>query len=104
MVATATVPPVALDPDLAKRLRRAGERVDADLVERDKLIARAYFAGASLREIGEAVGISHVGVKKILDRTKVVRIQPEFADKEMTLREAMAAGIFETETAQDPDE
>lgn len=35
---------------------------------RDTAIAIASKEGASLREIGEVTGLSHVGIKKILDR------------------------------------
>jgi hypothetical protein len=65
---TPTVSDVPLDLDLAKRLERATSKVERDLDERDALILLAYIRGASLRDIGEAAGLTHVGVKKLVER------------------------------------
>lgn len=63
-----TFAPVALDLDLAKRLSRASERIDRTVENRDRLILLAYARGASLRDIGDAAGLTHVGVKKLVER------------------------------------
>lgn len=59
-----TVPTV--DRDLTRRLRTAGEKVAEWTTERNRLIAEAHRDGASLRAIGDAAGISHVAVRKIV--------------------------------------
>jgi len=66
----ATFPPVTLSRQRARQLARAGSNVDAAVEARNELIRQAAAEGATLREIGEAVGLSFAGVKKILDRTK----------------------------------
>ena len=38
------------------------------LAHRDRAIVQAHDAGMSLRAIAEAVGMSHMGVKRIIDR------------------------------------
>lgn len=69
MNALATVTRVApVDPALSSRLRRAVRQGEFWLRERDGLIIEAHEAGASLREIAAVAGLSHVGVKKIIDR------------------------------------
>lgn len=65
---TTTFATVALDQDLAKRITRASERLQRDREERERLILFAYAQGASLRDIGEAAGMNHVGVKKLVER------------------------------------
>lgn len=101
---TTTFASVTLDPRMAQRLARAVGKASDARRERDELIVRAYISGATLREIGEAIGMSHVGVKKIIDRTKVVRI--ELGGGEMLLKDALAAGFPQAvlETEPDPDE
>lgn len=59
---------VALDLDLARQIERAVKRIERDTEERDRLILLAYAQGASLREIAEVAGITHVGVKKLVGR------------------------------------
>lgn len=54
-----------LDSEKAKALRKAGRLVARATQERDRLIREALAAGGSLREIGEAVGLSHQAVKLI---------------------------------------
>lgn len=63
--AETTLPPVALDPDLARKLSTAGRKVAEWTAERDRLIREAREAGGSLREIGEAAGVTHTAVKFI---------------------------------------
>lgn len=60
-----TLPPVALTPEQARLLRKAGEKVAEWTRERDRLISEAVAAGGSYREVGEAVGLSHTAVKFI---------------------------------------
>lgn len=55
-------------PELAAELRGAATLAGTWTAERNRLIVEARDAGASLREIAEHAGISHVAVKKILDR------------------------------------
>lgn len=65
MTSETTLPPVAVNPDLARKLRTAGRNVERWTSERDRLIREAVAAGGSLREVGEAAGISHTAVKFI---------------------------------------
>lgn len=53
---------------IAGTTARQAEQKKAEWTERrDKAIHIARIEGASLREIATATGLSHVGVKKILD-------------------------------------
>ena len=61
-----------LTPETARELRRIGKRVKESTVERNRLIRNAAADGGSLREIAKEVGISHVAVKKILERDRDV--------------------------------
>lgn len=58
-----------IDPALAKRVRAVAQAAEKKRQERDELILAAHAAGASLREIGDLVGLSHVGVMKIVKKT-----------------------------------
>lgn len=75
MTATATsnrsssnVPGVALDPRLARALGNAGRKTEEWKTRRDALIREAHEAGASLREIAAAVGLSNPGVLRVIRR------------------------------------
>jgi transposase-like protein len=59
---------VSLDDARARALRNAGRKSDEWRGRRDQLIREAYVNGGSLREIGEAAGLSHVAVMKIVHR------------------------------------
>lgn len=48
-----------------KALRTAGRKVAEWTAERDRLIKQAVAEGGSLREVGEAVGMSHTAIKFI---------------------------------------
>lgn len=60
---------VALDPELARVLRRLSGRADEAMTKRDKAILDASRAGASLREIEALTGINYVTVRRIIERT-----------------------------------
>lgn len=57
-----------LDPKLARALTRAADKLEAATTERNRLIVEAHQDGASLREIAEHAGITHVGVRKIIQK------------------------------------
>lgn len=57
-----------LTPEKAKALRNAAAKANYWLGVRDGLIREAVAEGGSLREVAEAVGLSHPGVKKIAER------------------------------------
>lgn len=54
-----------LSDETRKELRQAGKQVHVWTAKRDELIKAAVAAGGSLREVGEAVGLSHTAVKFI---------------------------------------
>lgn len=57
---------VPIDQALAKRVRSVAQAAEKKREQRDQLIVEAHQAGASLREIAALVGLSHVGVMKIV--------------------------------------
>ncbi len=59
---------VSFDPVLAKRLASVVRRLQELEDERDQLILKAREEGASLREIAQQAGMSHVGIKKLIGR------------------------------------
>lgn len=65
---TVSVSTVALDPVLSKRLAAVVRRLEELEGERDQLILQAREQGASLREIAQQAGMSHVGIKKLIGR------------------------------------
>lgn len=60
-----TLPRVLSDED-RKALHQAGRQVAVWTKKRDDLIRAAVAAGGSLREVGEAVGMSHTAVSFIV--------------------------------------
>lgn len=62
---TETTLPLMLSPETEKSLRTAGRNVAKWTAERDRLVKLAVAEGGSLREVGEAAGISHTAVKFI---------------------------------------
>jgi DNA invertase Pin-like site-specific DNA recombinase len=48
---------------------RAATKADRAVSERDAAIRFAATQGASLRELAEATGVSHMSVKRIIERT-----------------------------------
>lgn len=59
---------MTLDPDVAAKLREHAAAIRRHTIERDRLIVQAHRAGVSPRVIGEAVGLSREGVRKIVLR------------------------------------
>lgn len=57
-----------MDPALAKRLATVVRRLQELGDERDQLILEAREQGASLRDIADLAGMSHVGIKKLIGR------------------------------------
>ena len=60
-----TTLPRMLTPETGRALWMAGAKVQEWTRKRDQLIKEAVAAGCSLREVGEAVGLSHTAVKFI---------------------------------------
>ena len=60
-----TTLPRVIEPDMKRALNRAGRKVRVAVAERDELIREAVAAGGSLREVGQAVGLTHTAVKFI---------------------------------------
>lgn len=92
---------VALEKYLASRLVRSAKQEQFWLRERDGLIREAHAAGASLREIAQLVGLSHTGVKKIVERQDFIA--------NPTIEEVVAERVRETREAgygdyQGPDQ
>lgn len=67
-VADATV--AWVDAAVGRRLVAITKRLEALTDERDALIVEARKEGATLREIGLLIGMTHVGVKKLLERQR----------------------------------
>lgn len=59
---------IVLTPERQRQLQRAGQKLADALADRDRIIREAIAEGGSLREVGDAVGLSHPGVKKIVER------------------------------------
>lgn len=57
-----------LDPTRARAIKKAADQATAATQERNRQIVAAHQEGASLREIAKHAGITHVGVKKIIER------------------------------------
>lgn len=54
---------------LLKLVRYAAYNADVAASKRDAAIREAHRAGASLRDIAQESGISHMSVKRIIERT-----------------------------------
>ena len=59
---------VVLDPRVARRLDALAKKLDRTIEERNQLIVEAHREGAGLREIARAAGMTHPGVKDIIQR------------------------------------
>ncbi|MGQ0521900.1 MAG: hypothetical protein ACT4PX_12240 [Actinomycetota bacterium] len=55
--------------NLLKLVRYASKHADVATTKRDAAIREAHRAGASLRELADASGISHMSIKRIIDRS-----------------------------------
>lgn len=55
--------------NLLKMVRYAAENADVASSKRDAAIREAHRAGSSLRDIAEVSGISHMTVKRIVERS-----------------------------------
>jgi DNA-binding NarL/FixJ family response regulator len=66
---TTTTKPESKQENLLKLVRYAAENADVASSKRDAAIREAHRAGSSLREIAEVSGISHMTVKRIVERT-----------------------------------
>ena len=64
-----TTKPESKQENHLKLVRYAAENADVASSKRDAAIREAHRAGASLREIAQASGISHMTVKRIVERT-----------------------------------
>lgn len=62
------IPSTAVDPEIARRLRAIAKKLGELDAERATLILSARAQGASLREIAEVAGMSHVGIQKLIGR------------------------------------
>lgn len=62
------IPSTVMDPAIARRLRAIANKLGELDAERAELILQARADGASLREIAEVAGMSHVGIKKLIGR------------------------------------
>lgn len=68
MAESPTLTEVPLERSTTKELQRLAKKLDELVTERDRLILKAKLEGASLRDIGNLLGVNHVTVKNILDR------------------------------------
>ena len=64
-----TTKPEAKQENLLKLVPYAAKNADVASSKRDAAIREAHRAGSSLREIADASGISHMTVKRIVERT-----------------------------------
>lgn len=74
-MATELTPPVPrlsarLSPEGRRRLERLARKASEAEAERNRAIVEEHAAGVSLRAIAEAVGLSHMGVSKIVRRSE----------------------------------
>lgn len=60
--------PEMIDKTTAAKLATAARQITDWTTKRDDLIREAHANGASLRDIAEHAGITHVGVMKIVKR------------------------------------
>lgn len=63
---TTTVPPVPVDPALARKLSTAAGKAREWTEERNHLVREAHEAGGGAREIARLVGLTHPAVLNII--------------------------------------
>lgn len=59
----------ATQTNMLKLVRYAAKNADVATTKRDAAIREAHRAGASLREIAAESGVSHMSVKRIVERS-----------------------------------
>jgi DNA-binding NarL/FixJ family response regulator len=64
-----TTPGEATQTNMLKLVRYAAKNADVATSKRDAAIREAHHAGASLRDIARECEISHMSVKRIIDRS-----------------------------------
>ena len=64
---------MTIDPKTRTILARRGEDQRRSTRIRDAAIVQAVNDGASLREVGDAVGMSHMGVRRIVKNESAER-------------------------------
>ena len=57
-----------VEDEVLTQLAKTSAKAERMLSERDMLIIKAFALGSSLRRIAEHAGMTHVGVKKLVDR------------------------------------
>lgn len=65
-----TLPTVPVNPHYAAKLTEAANLARKWTATRDRLVRVAIEQGGSLREVAALVGLSHAGVKRIVERAK----------------------------------
>lgn len=60
--------PAEVTPETERALRRVARKLAEAQQERDRLIRQAIAEGGSLRQVADAAGLTHPGVKKIVER------------------------------------
>lgn len=65
---TAPTVPAVLEEGMRRLLAKAGRKQTDATAERDRLIREAIAAGGSLREVADAVGMSHMAVRYIVKK------------------------------------
>jgi len=66
---TTTTKTDSTQTNLLKLVRYAAENADVASSKRDAAVREAHRAGASLRDIAAVSGISHMSVKRIVERS-----------------------------------
>lgn len=69
-----TVRTVTMEPAMIRKLANAAKKATDWTQERNRLIKEAHQGGASYREIGRAVGLSHVGVRGIVEGFTILKL------------------------------
>lgn len=80
-----TVRTVTMEPAMIRKLANAAKKATDWTQERNRLIKEAHEAGAGYREIGRAVGLSHVGVKGIVEGYTIIHLHGSVSDDDVDL-------------------
>lgn len=72
-----TLPPVAVDKELAKQLKRRAAQAIQARMELEELIIKAVAAGGSYREVAKLVGMTHPTVMKIVMSAPTLKLPPD---------------------------